>query len=166
MFSVAPVAPRLWWHDIYMGFGIFLRLVKWPSAVPNINILGTMHSDDPATLHELISTSKGVIGMANPKAAPTAMTSTLSVAAGSAAQLPCVEAELKSKPSKPATCEEPFKATILAKPAKPAKHVSSPGPARPAKTKPSAKPIERQKLTFQQSQPLQKMVRHLSSYSV
>ena len=27
MFSVAPVTPRLWWHDIYMIYMIFLGLV-------------------------------------------------------------------------------------------------------------------------------------------
>ena len=60
-------------HLVYMGFGIFLHRVRQP-IVPDVKILGTIHSDDQATLHKLVPTSKGVIGMTKPKPGPTATT--------------------------------------------------------------------------------------------
>ena len=131
-------------HLVYMGFGIFLCLVRQLPIVPNVKILGTIHSNDPATLHELVSTSKGVIDTTKPKPAPTATTSTPSAAAGSASQLPQVEAELKSKPLKPDTPKDQTKPAKLAKLAKLARPASPPNPAKVANPKPSAKPTERQ----------------------
>ena len=47
-------------HLVYMGFGIFLCLVQRPIIVPDANVLGMIHSNDPATLQKFIAASQGV----------------------------------------------------------------------------------------------------------
>ena len=68
-------------HPAYLGFGIFLQLVQCTPLNPQVNILGTVHSDDPKTLQQLVVKSK----LSGTKGQPTAKIS--SAAAGSAAQL-------------------------------------------------------------------------------
>ena len=77
--------------------------------MPDVNILGTIHSDNVVTLNQLVSSTQGVIGMT---------TLTASSAAGSAAQLSWVESQLKAKPTNP---DKPVKPEIPAKITKSAK---------------------------------------------
>ena len=104
-------------HFVYMGFGIFLCLVRQPPTVPDINILGTIHSDNPATLNKLISSTQGVIGMT--KSVTTVTTSTANSVAGSTTQLSWVESELKAKSTKPVKPVKPAETTKSAKLAQP-----------------------------------------------
>ena len=91
-------------HLVYLGFGIFLHLVKRPTITPNaLPILGTVSSDNPATQQELLlsigmeikpeTEITGTTPIRKSTRAPKA-----SAAAGSAAQLERVEAKMKQEP--------------------------------------------------------------------
>ena len=73
-------------HLVYMGFGIFLCLLRQPPIEPDMNIIGTVHSDDPVTLQELVTASHEVIGMTKPHPKP-ASTATMPTASTQLPQL-------------------------------------------------------------------------------
>ena len=95
-------------HLVYLRFGIFLRLVRRPPIeVRTLPVLGAITSDDPAVLTGLkLSTvtehKPTVPSMTIPVPGTTAPVSIKTpramAAAGSAEQLPRVEAEMKQEP--------------------------------------------------------------------
>ena len=94
-------------HLVYLGFGIFLHLKPWsPIDVNVLPTLGEITSDQPKVLEQLM-----VTGIKQEKCIPlTGMTPKArqaTAAAGSAAQLAHVEAELKQEPQPHAnkTCQ-------------------------------------------------------------
>ena len=78
-------------HLVYLGFGIFLRLIKGEPMI----VLGTITTDDPQTQHELVTQAQMHVSITpslTGTTAPTCMDSKKnkrkpSTAAGSAAQL-------------------------------------------------------------------------------
>ena len=44
-------------HLAYLGFSIFLHLVHCPPLMPHVNILGSLQSDDPKALQQLVAKS-------------------------------------------------------------------------------------------------------------
>ena len=94
-------------HLAYLGFAIFLRLVRHPPPMPKINILGTIHSDGPATLHELASTTTVLPGTTQPG------TTQSSAATGSTTELAKIKSESHAKSSQSATPPQPGKPTPI-----------------------------------------------------
>ena len=89
-------------HLVYLGFGIFLHLNHHSPIEPSVNIIGTVHSDNPALLIQLVQTQGCFTGTTKPTSTSmTTMTARASAAASSAAQLPRVEAELHGSQPKP-----------------------------------------------------------------
>ena len=63
MFSVAPVAPRLWWHDIYIYyFRLYLLLIYYYTlSIPgygNMEVLASMNRMSAITFLSFYFTSK------------------------------------------------------------------------------------------------------------
>ena len=84
-------------HLVSLGFGAFLHLKPCPIIdVKEIPILGHITSDDPEVMGELIKRAVKQEKFDDTGTTPGSTTST--AAAGSAAQLERVEAELKDAP--------------------------------------------------------------------
>ena len=98
-------------HLAYLGFSIFLHLVHFPPLMPHANILGSLQSDNPKALQQLVATSNLPVTMGPlPGTTPTRTlgplpgttpTRTPSAVVGSAAQLSRVEKEVKQVATKP-----------------------------------------------------------------
>ena len=87
-------------HLVYMGFGIFLRLIRHTPMDTHVSItIGEITSDDPGMLANLackIKQEQEFMGTM-PKLQSTSKRPT--AAPGSVSQLPCVETELKAETS-------------------------------------------------------------------